>query len=154
MMEKVRVIQYGCGKMGKVFLRYLYEKGAEIVGAIDMNPDIVGKDVGEVAELGFKLNVPVRSDAEKVFAECDAHVCVIATRSLVSEVYDPFELAASYGVNAISTCEESLLSLEHFSRPHQQAGQTGQGKQLHSRRFRVSGCILGQSHNNSCRRYP
>ena len=42
-----------------------------------MNPAIVGKDVGEVAELGFKLNVPVRSDAEKVFAECDAHVCVI-----------------------------------------------------------------------------
>ncbi|MGI5859609.1 MAG: dihydrodipicolinate reductase [Tepidanaerobacteraceae bacterium] len=108
MMEKVRVIQYGCGKMGKVFLRYLYEKGAEIVGAIDMNPAIVGKDVGEVAELGFKLNVPVRSDAEKVFAECDAHVCVIATRSLVTEVYDPFELAASYGVNAISTCEEAF----------------------------------------------
>lgn len=108
MLEKVRVIQYGCGKMGRVFLRYLYEKGAEIVGAIDMNPDVVGKDVGEVAGLGCKLNVPVRSDAENVFAQCDAHVCVIATRSLLSEVYDAFELAARYGVNVISTCEESF----------------------------------------------
>ena len=108
MKEKIRVIQYGCGKMGKVFLRYLYEKGAEIVGAIDLNPALVGKDVGEVAGLGFRLNVPVRSDAENVFKECDADVCVIATMSLMTDVYDPFELAARHGVNAISTCEEAF----------------------------------------------
>jgi len=108
MKEKIRVIQYGCGKMGKVFLRYLYEKGAEIVGAIDLNPALVGKDVGEVADLGFPLNVPVRSDAENVFKECDADVCVIATMSLMTDVYDPFELAARHGVNAISTCEEAF----------------------------------------------
>ncbi len=108
MREKIRVIQYGCGKMGRYFLRYLYEKGAEIVGAIDMNPQLVGKDVGEVAGLGFKINVPIRSDAEKVFSECDADACVIATRSLMPEVYDAFELAAKHGVNAISTCEEAF----------------------------------------------
>ena len=94
--------------MGRYFLRYLYEKGAEIVGAIDMNPELDGKDVGKVAGLGFKINVPISSNPEKVFSECDADACIIATRSLVPEVYDAFELAARHGVNAISTCEEAF----------------------------------------------
>ena len=108
MNEKIRVIQYGCGKMGRVFLRYLHEKGAEIVGAVDMNPALAGKDAGEVAGLGFKLNVPVSADAEAVFSSCDADACIIAVKSLMTDVESAFETAARHGVNAISTCEEAF----------------------------------------------
>ncbi len=111
MKRKVKVVQYGCGRMSRYLMRYAIAKGAELVAAFDMNPDLVGKDVSEIIGNGYPLvgvKVSPSADAEQIMKETKPDVCIVATRSTVAEIEDIFTLCAKNGIHAITTCEEAL----------------------------------------------
>lgn len=111
-MEKVRVVQYGCGKMSKYIMRYVYENGGEVVGAIDINPNIIGKDISSVMG-GEEKGVSISNieSAKEVLSNLKPDICIVTTMSLLNDVKDALLLCASLGINAITTCEEAFYPM-------------------------------------------
>ena len=110
-MEKVKIVQYGCGKMSAYTMRYAIEKGYEIVGALDINPKVIGKDISEIIGKNCEEKGVIVSDvkyARKVLEETRPDVCIVTTMSLISDLDKALTLCAELGINAITTCEEAF----------------------------------------------
>jgi hypothetical protein len=115
-MEKIRVVMYGLGAIGSNIAKFLLEKeGIEIVGAIDIAKDKVGRDLGEVLGIGKRLGVMVSDNPKDVLSKACSNMVVHATGSFLRDVYPQIAPLAEYGVNVISTCEE--LSYPYASAP-------------------------------------
>ena len=113
MERKIRVVQYGCGKMSKYTMRYCFEKGAEVVGAIDINPKVIGKDIGEIIADGKNdrgVKISSKEDAKELLSSLKPDICIITTMSLLNDCSEILMLCASLGINAITTCEEAFYS--------------------------------------------
>lgn len=111
MERKVKVVQFGTGKMAKYTMRYVLEKGGEVVGAIDINPNVIGKDIGSIIgkeDLGVK--VTSLEDAENMLKEVKPDVAIVETMSLLKDLEESLMLCAKLGINAITTCEEAFFS--------------------------------------------
>lgn len=108
-MSKVRVVQWGLGSMGGGVAKLLLSKdGIELVGAIAHRDTKVGKDLGEVLDLGRKTGVIVTSDNDpsQAWRGKDAHILIQATCSTVKEAFPQIKLAIEDGLDVISSAEE------------------------------------------------
>ena len=107
----MKIVQYGCGKMSKYTMRYVYEKGGEIVGAIDNNPNVIGQDIGSIIGCeGKGIAVQGVEKAREILINSKPDACIITTMSLLSDIEEAVMLCAELGVNAITTCEEAFFS--------------------------------------------
>ena len=109
-MGKLRIVQYGCGRMSKYTMRYAFEKGAAIVGAFDVDPNKIGKDISTIIG-GGRTGISI-SDAgafESFLMKNKPDAVLVTTMSLINDLKDALLTCAKCGVNAITICEEALF---------------------------------------------
>ena len=107
MAETIAVVQFGIGPIGRKVTQDLVRKPSlRIVGAVDLDPSLVGKDVGELAGLPMPLGVAITGDGEALLKNAKADVAVVTTTSSLAQVHPLLMQIVSHGVHVVSTCEE------------------------------------------------
>lgn len=106
-MEKINVVVYGCGVMGLKTTQALLDKTSfKVVGAVDINPELIGKDLGEILDSPRKLGIIIERDADYLFSRIKAQAVVLTTTSHLNSVFPQITQCLKAGLNVITTCEE------------------------------------------------
>jgi 4-hydroxy-tetrahydrodipicolinate reductase len=104
MTKRIRVISYGLGAIGRSAACLVVERpGLQLVGAVDRDPKLVGRDLGEV--LGLKRNLGI-SVSEKLPA---ADAVIHCTTSNFEECAAQIGEIARAGMHCVTSCEEALF---------------------------------------------
>ena len=103
----IRVMHVGLGPIGCAVARQLAErKGFRIVAAVDVDPNKIGRDVGEIAALGRPLRVKVSDDLRKAVKSGKPDIAVHCTASSLASVVPQLEALLKLRVPIVSTTEE------------------------------------------------
>jgi 2,4-diaminopentanoate dehydrogenase len=104
----ITVAQFGIGPIGAEIARLLFSKPwIEVVAAVDIDPDKIGKDVGDVIGLSRKTGVLVKRDLD-VKADVVCH----STGSRLRDVASQLKALLARGSHVVSTCEELSFPLD------------------------------------------
>src|SRR5262245_58508589 len=86
-MTNVRVVHFGLGPIGVGVAKMVVKrKGMQIVGAIDIDPNKIGRDLGDLLGGGQKLGVAVMGDAKSVLDKRKADIVVLTTASTLRKI--------------------------------------------------------------------
>jgi hypothetical protein len=107
-VQPINVAQYGIGPIGAEIARLLATKPwIRIVSAVDIDPNKIGKDLGEVIGLGRALGVVVTADLQG-----RPDVVCHSTGSRLRDVAGQLHELLARGCHVVSTCEELSFPLD------------------------------------------
>jgi len=113
---KFRAVQFGCGATGCAVARLAWQRpDIELVGAVDIDKDKVGRDIGEVMGIEKNLGVTITDDLDKLFAKVKADVVFHQTGSSLKTVAPQLIKLLRFGLNIVSTTEE--LAYPYITQP-------------------------------------
>jgi len=107
MVEKIRAVQYGCGPIGCSVAKLASQRrDIQLVGAIDIDKNKVGKDLGEVIGLDKPLGVAISDDVNAVLSQTKTDIVLHTTSSWLKKVHEQLAGIIKAGINIVSTTEE------------------------------------------------
>ena len=110
-MTKIKIVQVGCGKMSKYTMKYAFDKNYEIVGAVDINKDIIGQDIGQIMNSEEKgVVIEPLKNLDNLLKDVKPDICIVTTMSLLNDIKDVVRTIVSNKVNVITTCEEAFFA--------------------------------------------
>jgi hypothetical protein len=106
-MPNIRVVHFGLGPIGAAIVKQVAARsGFKIVGAIDIDPAKVGRDLGDVVGLPKRLGAKVSADAAKTLKSAKPDVVVLCTSSSIKSVLPQIETILKSKTAIVSTTEE------------------------------------------------
>ncbi len=103
----ITVVSIGLGPIGAAIIKQLASrKGFALVGAVDIDPDKIGKDAGVVCGVGRKLRVAITPDIGKTLKATKPDIAVLCTSSSIRKVVPEFEAVLKHKIPIVSTTEE------------------------------------------------
>lgn len=105
--EKVKVISWGLGSMGKGIVEMILGKeGVEVVGAV-VRGDKIGRSMYEFLDVDRDGREDIIAGSyEDVIEEGSADIVVIATDSFTKDNFEKIKYCLERGINVVSTAEE------------------------------------------------
>jgi 4-hydroxy-tetrahydrodipicolinate reductase len=107
-MRKLNVVSFGVGVIGGLTSKFILEEKQSrlnLVGAYDIDPKKVGKDIGRVIGLDRSVGVRISDDLDKVLTD-DVDAAVHTTSSFLRGAYPQLVPIITHGVDVVSSCEE------------------------------------------------
>ena len=103
----IKVLHVGLGPIGAGVVRQVAErKGFRIVGAADIDPAKVGRDLGDITGVGRSLRIKVSGDVKKAIKTTKPDVVVLCTSSSLKKVLPQMEEILKLKVPIVSSTEE------------------------------------------------
>ncbi|HEY2153174.1 MAG TPA: hypothetical protein VGH34_20365 [Vicinamibacterales bacterium] len=138
-MPNIRVVHFGLGPIGAAIAKQVAARsGFKIVGAIDIDPAKIGRDLGDIVGLPKRIGVKVSGDAAKALKSSKPDVVVLCTSSSIKKVLPQIEGILKTRTAIVSTTEElSYPSYTHVR----------QARQIHAMAKKAKVAVLGTGVN-------
>lgn len=106
MDRPVKIAHFGVGRMGRMITQYELDKQGSIVAAFDTNPELIGRDLGEILGLAsLGVTVSPMDDAAQVLAEAKPDICTVSTKGTLAEMRNIMETCCRAGANVVTIGE-------------------------------------------------